>query len=43
VIEASVRSVDASVKRLLDNARALLMPSFAKGYGYPVAEALVAM
>ena len=26
-----------AIKRLLDNARALLMPSFAEGYGYPVA------
>jgi glycosyltransferase involved in cell wall biosynthesis len=31
-----------SLKRLLDNARALLMPSFAEGYGLPVAEALAA-
>jgi glycosyltransferase involved in cell wall biosynthesis len=29
-------------KRLLDNARALLMPSFAEGYGLPVREALAA-
>ncbi|HET6375758.1 MAG TPA: glycosyltransferase family 1 protein [Methylocella sp.] len=31
-----------SVKRLLDGASALLMPSFAEGYGLPVAEALAA-
>ncbi|MCI0600912.1 MAG: glycosyltransferase family 4 protein, partial [Beijerinckiaceae bacterium] len=31
-----------SMKRLLDGARALLMPSFAEGYGLPVAEALAA-
>ncbi|MCI0466487.1 MAG: glycosyltransferase family 4 protein [Beijerinckiaceae bacterium] len=31
-----------SLKRLLDGARALLMPSFAEGYGLPVAEALAA-
>jgi glycosyltransferase involved in cell wall biosynthesis len=30
------------LKRLLDGARALLMPSFAEGYGLPVAEALAA-
>jgi hypothetical protein len=30
------------IKRLLDNAHALLTPSFAEGYGYPVAQALVA-
>jgi len=36
VIEASGPSTPA-IKRLLDNARALLMPSFAEGYGYPVA------
>ena len=36
VIEASGPSTLA-IKRLLDNARALLMPSFAEGYGYPVA------
>jgi glycosyltransferase involved in cell wall biosynthesis len=42
VIEASGLSTPA-IKRLLDNARALLMPSFAEGYGYPVAEALVTM
>ncbi len=31
-----------SLKRLLDSAHALLMPSFAEGYGLPVAEALAA-
>src|SRR3984893_1037362 len=31
------------LKRLLDGARALLMPSFAEGYGLPVAEALAAL
>jgi len=41
VIEVSGLSTPA-VKRLLDNARALLMPSFAEGYGLPVAEALAA-
>jgi glycosyltransferase involved in cell wall biosynthesis len=30
------------LKRLLDGARALLVPSFAEGYGLPVAEALAA-
>ncbi|MGH6837134.1 MAG: glycosyltransferase family 4 protein [Methylocella sp.] len=30
------------LKRLLDGARALLMPSFAEGYGLPIAEALAA-
>ena len=29
-----------AIKRLLDNARALLMPSYAEGYGFAVAEAL---
>jgi glycosyltransferase involved in cell wall biosynthesis len=41
VIEASGLSTPA-IKRLLDNARALLMPSFAEGYGFPVVEALAA-
>jgi len=41
VIEASGLSTPA-LKRLLDGARALLMPSFAEGYGLPVAEALAA-
>jgi glycosyltransferase involved in cell wall biosynthesis len=31
-----------SLKRLLDGAKALLMPSFAEGYGLPVVEALTA-
>jgi glycosyltransferase involved in cell wall biosynthesis len=31
-----------SLKRLLDGARALLMPSFAEGYGLPVVEAQIA-
>jgi glycosyltransferase involved in cell wall biosynthesis len=31
-----------SLKRLMDNARAVLMPSFAEGYGLPVAEAFAA-
>jgi glycosyltransferase involved in cell wall biosynthesis len=41
VIEVSGLSTPA-LKRLLDNARGLLMPSFAEGYGLPVAEALAA-
>lgn len=41
VIEASGLSTPA-FKALLDGARALLMPSFAEGYGLPVAEALAA-
>src|SRR5215469_4747078 len=36
VIEACGPPTPA-IKRLLDNARALLMPSFAERYGYPVA------
>lgn len=41
VIEASGLSTP-SYKALLDSACALLMPSFAEGYGLPVAEALAA-
>ena len=41
VVEASGLSTP-SLKRLIDNARAILMPSFAEGYGLPVAEALTA-
>ena len=41
VIEASGLATP-SVKRLLLGARALLMPSFAEGYGLPVVEALAA-
>jgi glycosyltransferase involved in cell wall biosynthesis len=41
VIEVAGLSTPA-LKRLLDGARALLMPSFAEGYGLPVAEALAA-
>lgn len=41
VIEASGLSTP-SLKRLIDNARAVLMPSFAEGFGLPVAEALTA-
>jgi glycosyltransferase involved in cell wall biosynthesis len=41
VIEVSGFSTP-SLKRLLDGARALLMPSFAEGYGLPVVEALAA-
>ena len=41
VIEASGLSTP-SVRRLLSGARALLMPSFAEGYGLPVVEALAA-
>ncbi|MHB8885464.1 MAG: glycosyltransferase family 4 protein [Methylovirgula sp.] len=41
VIEVSGLTSPA-LKRLLDNARALLMPSFAEGYGLPVREALAA-
>ncbi len=39
VIEAS-RMPDGDVEDLIGGARALLMPSFAEGYGMPVAEAL---
>lgn len=41
VVEVSGLSTP-SLKRLLDHARALLMPSFAEGYGLPVREALAA-
>ena len=41
-LEDYERSWSAGLKRLLDGARALLMPSFAEGYGLPVAEALAA-
>ncbi len=41
IIEVSGLSTPA-LKRLMDTARALLMPSFAEGYGLPLAEALVA-
>jgi glycosyltransferase involved in cell wall biosynthesis len=41
VIEISGLSTP-SLKKLLQGARALLMPSFAEGYGLPVAEALAA-
>ncbi|MFY9628821.1 MAG: glycosyltransferase family 1 protein [Methylocystis sp.] len=41
VIEASGLSTPA-LRRLLAGARALLMPSFAEGFGLPVAEALAA-
>jgi glycosyltransferase involved in cell wall biosynthesis len=41
VIEASGVSTP-SLKALLDGARALLMPSFAEGYGLPIGEALAA-
>lgn len=41
VIEVSGLSTPA-LKRLLDQARALLMPSFAEGFGLPVREALAA-
>jgi glycosyltransferase involved in cell wall biosynthesis len=41
VIEAAGLSTPC-LKRLLDGARALLMPTFAEGYGLPVAEALAA-
>jgi len=39
VIEIARLSTPA-LKRLLDNARGLLMPSFGEGFGLPVAEAL---
>jgi glycosyltransferase involved in cell wall biosynthesis len=41
VIERN-RCDDAEVAALLQHARALLMPTFAEGYGLPVAEALAA-
>jgi glycosyltransferase involved in cell wall biosynthesis len=41
VLEVSGLSTP-SLKRLLDGSRALLMPSFAEGYGLPVAEAVAA-
>lgn len=41
VVEVSGLTTPA-LKRLLDHARALLMPSFAEGYGLPVREALAA-
>ena len=41
VIEARGLSTPG-LKRLIDNAQALLMPSFGEGYGLPVHEALVA-
>src|SRR5262249_19727720 len=41
VIEAPGLSTP-SLKRLMDNARAVLMPSFAEGYGLPAIEALAA-
>jgi glycosyltransferase involved in cell wall biosynthesis len=41
VVEVSGLTTPA-LKRLLDGARALLMPSFAEGYGLPVVEALTA-
>jgi glycosyltransferase involved in cell wall biosynthesis len=41
VVEVSGLSTPA-MKHLLDGARALLMPSFAEGYGLPVREALAA-
>ena len=41
VIEAPGLSTP-SLKRLMDNARAVLMPSFAEGYGLPAVEALAA-
>lgn len=39
VIEAS-RLAPSELARLIANARALLMPSFAEGYGFPLVEAL---
>lgn len=41
IIEAAGLST-AGLKRILANARALLMPSLAEGYGFPVVEALAA-
>jgi len=39
-VEERGRASDAEVARLMAGARALLMPSFAEGFGLPVAEAL---
>lgn len=41
VIEVSGLS-SVTLRRLMDNARAMLVPSFCEGYGLPVAEALAA-
>jgi glycosyltransferase involved in cell wall biosynthesis len=42
VVEERGRLPDRALSRLLVHARALLMPSFAEGFGLPVAEALAA-